>query len=171
MSIAKSHYESKPEKRKTKATVTPTGGYRLLPKNREGYEKVERIIEDITVDVVNGVPRSDCLTKLEKGLYPSQEDTPIKDLQNRGAYYNAAVARIQEDLEKDKEKNLAIIVARFENLYKEALESNDRSSAINALKEMAKMLGVSQPQPTTAIQINNDKENVTINFGLLNNGD
>lgn len=171
MSIAKSHYESQAEKRKTKATLTPTGGYRLLPANVKRYEKTEAILEEMTVDVINGMPKNDCLQKLKLGLYEAQEGKPVKDLQNQQAYYNAVISRLMDDTEKAREENLAIIVSRFENLYAEALKANDRTSAINALKEMAKMLGVSQPQTQTAIQINNEKENVTINFGLLNNGD
>lgn len=164
MSIAKSHYSPDKKKRQPKATLTPEG-YMLVPENKKGYERTERIIEEIVCDIINGTPKSDCIAKLKEGLYDAQEGKQIKDSPNHNAYYNAAIARIQADMQDDREKNLALMIGRMENLYKEAMEANDRYGALNALKEIAKIQGLMN-QPQTNIQINNTDENVTINFGL-----
>jgi pyruvate-formate lyase len=164
MSIAKSHYNPDKKKRQPKATLTPEG-YMLVPENKKGYERTERIIEEIVCDIINGTPKSDCIAKLKEGLYDAQETKKIKDIQNQNAYYNAAVARIQADMQDDREKNLALMIGRMENLYKESMEANDRYGALNALKEIAKIQGLMN-QPQTAIQINNADDKVTINFAL-----
>jgi pyruvate carboxylase len=170
MSISKTHFETDKSKRVPKKTLTPDGGYAWLPKNRKGYEKVERIIEEVACDIINGVPKSDIATKLKQSMYKSQEGKGIKDVQNQNAYYNAAVTRIQADLQESKEKNLAIMIGRMENLYKEAVEMSDRYGALNVLKEIAKIQGLmdnSKPQ----IQINNSDEQLVINFALNANND
>lgn len=168
MSIAKSHYNPDKKKRQPKATLTPEG-YMLVPENKKGYERTERIIEEIVCDIINGTPKSDCIYKLKEGLYEAQKGKQIKDSPNHNAYYNAAIARIQADMEADREKNLALMIGRMENLYKEAMEANDRYGALNALKEIAKIQGLMN-QPQTAIQINNADDKVTINFALNNGG-
>lgn len=161
MPIAKSHFDPDPKKRKAKPSP------QLRSHKKAEYDRVEKVIDEIVVDIVNGLPKSDCMQKMAQGMYPSQFERAMVRRADQYDYYNAAIARLQGDLEKEREKNLAIVIARFELLYKEALEANDRASAINALKEIAKMLGVSQPPtPTTAIQINNNKDGVKINFGF-----
>lgn len=168
MSIAKSHYNPDKKKRQPKATLTPEG-YMLVPENKKGYERTERIIEEIVCDIINGTPKSDCIAKLKEGLYDAQETKKIKDIQNQNAYYNAAIARIEADMQDDREKNLALMISRMENLYKESMEANDRYGALNTLKEIAKIQGLMN-QPQTAIQINNADDKVTINFALNNGG-
>lgn len=168
MSIAKSHANPDKKKRIPKATLTPEG-YMLVPENKRQYEKVEQILDEMVCDIINGMPKSDCIYKLKEGLYEAQKGKAIKDSPNHNAYYNAAIARIQADMQDDREKNLALMISRMENLYKEAMEANDRYGALNALKEIAKIQGLMN-QPQTAIQINNADDKVTINFALNNGG-
>ena len=52
-------------------------------------------------------------------------------------------------------------------VYADCMEAGDRYNALNALDKLMKLTGVANDKPSTAIQINSDKEGgVTVNFGF-----
>ena len=131
------------------------------------YENAERILDLVYVDITNAVSRSDCLQKLMEGLY---ENDPLSKRQAM-YYYDAALKRFEVDTDIEAEKLKKIFYERYESLLAEAIEVGDRTNAKSILDSMAKLF-LGMDKPTTAIQVNNEKDGgVTINFGLTNNND
>lgn len=155
----------------------------LLPTKRQRYKKgstyLERahsalfntaddIIDDVYVDIANGVSRSDITQKLMNGLYSSQKGQQ-KNMSYRQAqeYWNTALERMHynKDIELDKLRD--VFYSRYEALFEEAVKKNDIYNAKAILDSMSKIFGIEQKTPNTAIQINNGGDDkIVINFGL-----
>lgn len=155
----------------------------LLPTKRQRYKKgstyLERahsalfntaddIIDDVYVDIANGVSRSDITQKLINGLYSSQKGQQ-KNMSYRQAqeYWNTALERMHynKDIELDKLRD--VFYSRYEALFEEAVKKNDIYNAKAILDSMSKIFGIEQKTPATAIQINNGGDDkIVINFGL-----
>lgn len=155
----------------------------LLPTKRQRYKKgstyLERahsalfntaddIIDDVYVDIANGVSRSDITQKLINGLYSSQKGQQ-KNMSYRQAqeYWNTALERMHynKDIELDKLRD--VFYSRYEALFEEAVKKNDIYNAKAILDSMSKIFGIEQKSPNTAIQINNGGDDkIVINFGL-----
>lgn len=59
---------------------------------------------------------------------------------------------------------------RYESLLADAVKKGDLYNARGILDSMARIFGVEKKDaPQTAIQINNNKEGITINFGFDDN--
>lgn len=155
----------------------------LLPTKKQRYKKgstyLERahsalfnaaddIIDDVYVDIANGVSRSDITQKLINGLYSSQKGQQ-KNMSYRQAqeYWNTALERMHynKDIELDKLRD--VFYSRYEALFEEAVKKNDIYNAKAILDSMSKIFGIEQKAPNTAIQINNGGDDkIVINFGL-----
>lgn len=155
----------------------------LLPTKKQRYKKgstyLERahsalfnaaddIIDDVYVDIANGVSRSDITQKLINGLYSSQKGQQ-KNMSYRQAqeYWNTALERMHynKDIELDKLRD--VFYSRYEALFEEAVKKNDIYNAKAILDSMSKIFGIEQKTPSTAIQINNGGDDkIVINFGL-----
>lgn len=155
----------------------------LLPTKRQRYKKgstyLERahsalfntaddIIDDVYVDIANGVSRSDITQKLMNGLYSSQKGQQ-KNMTYRTAqeYWNTALERMHynKDIELDKLRD--VFYSRYEALFEEAVKKNDIYNAKAILDSMSKIFGIEQKTPQNAIQINNGGDDkIVIHFGL-----
>ena len=155
----------------------------LLPTKKQRYKKgstyLERahsalfntaddIIDDVYVDIANGVSRSDITQKLINGLYSSQKGQQ-KNMSYRQAqeYWNTALERMHynKDIELDKLRD--VFYSRYEALFEEAVKKNDIYNAKAILDSMSKIFGIEQKTPQNAIQINNGGDDkIVINFGL-----
>lgn len=90
--LAKSHGKADAKQRKAKkAPMCNTG---LAPTLTDKYNDTEETVSLIYVDIANGVSRSDCLQKIQEGMYGNK---PVKARQ-AAYYYNAALDRFAEDL-------------------------------------------------------------------------
>lgn len=161
--LAASH--SSPNKKDRKPSTVVLGNRYVTPSKRaEKYQEVENVLDQVYVDICNGVSRFDCMQKLQKGVYG-------KELTKRNAYeyYNAAFDRLAVNSDIEAEKLRSLLYSRYETLLEECVEKGDMYNARGVLDSMAKIfLGVDKPQ--TAIQINSDKENgITVNFGFSKN--
>lgn len=158
-SLAESH--SSPNKKDRKPSAVVLGKRYISPaKRNEKYEEVENVIDQVYADICNGVSKFDCMQKLQKGVYG-------KELTKRNAYeyYNAAFDRlaVNSDIEAEKLRNL--LYSRYETLLEEAIKKDDIYNARGVLDSMAKIfLGVKENQ--TNIQLNNNSDGITINFGF-----
>lgn len=155
----------------------------LLPTKRQRYKRgstyLERahsalfntaddIIDDVYVDIANGVSRSDITQKLMNGLYSSQKGQQ-KSMTYRTAqeYWNTALERMHynKDIELDKLRD--VFYSRYEALFEEAVKKNDIYNAKAILDSMSKIFGIEQKTPQNAIQINNGGDDkIVIHFGL-----
>ena len=159
--LAESH--SSPNKKDRKPSAVVLGKRYISPaKRNEKYEEVENVIDQVYADICNGVSKFDCMQKLQKGVYG-------KELTKRNAYeyYNAAFDRlaVNSDIEAEKLRNL--LYSRYETLLEECVNKGDMYNARGVLDSMAKIfLGVRENQ--TNIQLNNNTDGITINFGFNN---
>ena len=162
--LAKSHGKTDAKQRKAKkAPLCNTG---LAPTLTEKYNTLDETISLIYVDIANGVSRSDCLQKVQEGLYNNK---PVKARQ-AAYYYNAALDRFAEDRNIESEKLRDMFFGRYESLLADAVKKGDLYNARGILDSMARIFGVERKDaPQTAIQINNNKEGITVNFGFDDN--
>lgn len=159
MPIAKSHGNPDKEKRVAKLSSNGNGGY--LAKTKE-YKSVEEVIDQVYCDIANGRTKTEIIKMLKDGHYGKTMKT-----RNAQDYYNAAVDRFCTEKNEQADKLRAIYFGRFETLYRDAIQKGDIYNANNILQSVCRIFGLEAPKsPETAIQINNDKEGVTINFGF-----
>lgn len=160
MPITKSHSEPNKAKRTPKTSKDSKGALFVRSKS---YQAVEDVIDQVYCDIANGRTKSEIINMLMNGNYG-------KTMKNRNAqdYYNAAVSRFCEEKNEEAEKLRAIYFGRFETLYRDAIERGDLYNANNILQSVCRIFGLEAPKtPSTAIQINSDKENgITVNFGF-----
>lgn len=134
------------------------------PLKQARWMKADHIVDQIYCDMVNGIPNSEIVLKMEKAQYDDQ----TKPIGYRTAldYINAAKDRLQYDYEADMKELRADIYGKILAIYNDAVEEGDRTNALAALDKILKLGGIDKPQ--TAIQINGgDKEGgVTVNFGF-----
>lgn len=157
--LAKSHGEKSKKMRKAKKTPTTKG----MPTLTEDYNKADDLVSLVYVDICNGVSRSDVLQKLQLGEYGNK---PYKPRQS-AYYYNAALDRFAVDTDIEMEKLKDVFYSRYETILAECMKRNDLFNARATLDSMAKIfLGVDKQQNN--IQINNNKDGITIKFGFDN---
>ena len=162
--LAKSH--GAPSKKDRKAKKLPVGASSkgLSPTLTDKYNKADRIIDQIYCDIANGVSRSTIIKKLEVCDYEGQ-DKSLKRQAHR--YYNAALDRFAVDCDIEAEKLRQMLWGRFEAVFEEAIKKNDLYNARGVLDSMARIFGLEQKTPTTAIQINSGGDSgLTVNFGF-----
>lgn len=137
--------------------------YKMASASKKEYDRVENLLDEATVDFINGKSKSDILLKLEAGLYPSQN----KGINHNQAiqYFQAILSRLKID-EPDQDAAKSVFYSMYLNLYNEAMNSGNNMHAKQVLDSMVKLMGLDKPANQTNIQVNSDKENgITINFG------
>ena len=161
--LTKSH--SKARKKDRKASKTPAS--RGMPTLTEKYAKSDETVDAVYADIANGASRSDCLQKIQLGLYGNK---PVKARQS--AYiYNAALDRFAVDCDIEAERLRNVFYTRYESLYYDAVQRGDIYNARGILDSMSKIFGIERKEPNTAIQINNNTDGISINFGFKTNED
>ena len=137
------------------------------PLAKERWLRADDLVDKIYCDLVNGKACSDIILKLKNCQYDGQKK-PIKDRMARD-YYVAAKSRMKYDFEADMKDLRADVYAKLLAIYADAVENDDRSNAIGALDKILKLGGIDKPQ--TAIQVNNNSDGITINFGFSSNNE
>ena len=164
--LSKSH--GNPDKKKRKAKKSPITILGTAPTLTDAYNKADDTVSLVYVDIANGVSRSDCLQKIQEGLYGNK---PVKARQS--AYiYNAALDRFAEDRNIEAEKLRDMFFGRYESLLQDAIKRGDLFNARGILDSMSRIFGVERKDtPQTAIQINNNKEGIKVSFGFNNDAE
>ena len=162
MSLAKSHYEADPAKRKVKASVLDG---KLVKVKKAEYDKLEAIIDEVYADYINGETRTHIIKKLMGALYTSQDGKAYKE-NFANEIFAAAFARIKADTTLNREEAMSLILSRFDSIYNDCNLMGDHHAAIRALENLAKLYGIDNKNPQTEIQINQGSSGLTINFGF-----
>lgn len=159
--LAKSHSSKSKKDRKAKKTPARNG----MPTLTEKYNSADETVTAVYVDIANGMSRSDCLEKIQQGMYGNK---PVKARQS--AYiYNAALDRFAVDCDVEAERLRNVFYGRYESIFQQCIDNNDMYNARATLTDMARIFGIEKKTPDTAIMINSDKEGgVTVNFGFDN---
>lgn len=161
--LAKSHSSKSKKERKAKRTPANNGG---VPTLTDAYNAADALVEQVYIDIANGVTRSECIKKITSGIYDSME----RPLAARTAanYYNAALDRFAVDTDIEAEKLRNLFWGRYETLYADCVKSNDRYNARCTLDSMAKIfLGIDGKNKAT-IDIQNNGGDIKISFGFNN---
>lgn len=125
------------------------------------------LVQQIYCDICNGLTRSECVHKLQNGMYEigRYKDKNLKQAQ---AYrlVQKSVNLMLEESEKERNIMRSELYNRLLSIYQDAVEQNDRSNAIRSLEVMAKLTGMFSSDNQTNIQINSADGDVKINFGF-----
>jgi hypothetical protein len=164
--LSSKHLARTPEDRKPRAAMSNQG--RNQPRKEKEFKRVEGIINQIYVDICNGVSRTDIYDKVINGLYEGIKFYKGRTEMSRetaALYYKYAMERLGTDREKDENALRDMLYSRYETLLQDAIKKGDMYNARGILDSIAKIFLPNRPE--TAIQINSDKEGgVTVNFGF-----
>lgn len=161
--LSSKHLARNPEDRKPRAAMSNQG--RNQPRKEKEFKRVEGIINQIYVDICNGVSRTDIYDKVMHGLYEGLKNPNGMSRESAYVYYKYAMERVGADREKDENALRDMLYSRYETLLQDAIKKGDMYNARGILDSIAKIFLPNRPE--TAIQINSDKEGgVTVNFGF-----
>ena len=132
------------------------------------FNNADDVLDEVYVDICNGVARSDITQKLMKGLYEPQKRGMTYRTANE--YYNCALDRMHYNTDVEHARLKDIFYNRYESLLETAIKKGDVFNAKGVLDSMAKIfLGMDKQQNN--IQINNNKDGITIHFGFTKDDD
>lgn len=132
------------------------------------FNNADDILDEVYVDICNGVSRSDITQKLMKGFYEPQKRGMTYRTANE--YYNCALDRMHYNTDVEHARLKDIFYNRYESLLETAIKKGDVFNAKGVLDSMAKIfLGMDKQQNN--IQINNNKDGITIHFGFTKDED
>lgn len=131
-------------------------------KARIASQTKDILINRIATDIVAGLNRRKVLMKLKENQYDMPFKTSDYTNDSMNHLYADAINELKVECDGKKEELRNILYERYMLVYETSIESNDRTNALNALKEVAKMLGLNEPE-----QINvNEKQTIVIDFGF-----
>lgn len=156
MSISPKHSLTKKKERR----ISSVEG--IARKEVEMFNSADTIVELVYTDICNGVSRRDCQKKLTLGEYGNK---PISTRQAQ-YYYKAALDQLAENTDIEAKRLKDVLWSRYESILETAIKKDDIYNAKGILDSMAKIFGLEQKTPTTAIQINGGDEKIVVNFGL-----
>lgn len=163
--LSSKHLERNPEDRKPRQAISNQGKFQL--RKEKEFKRVEGIINQVYVDICNGLSKSDIYDKVMNGLYEGLKNPNGMSRESAYVYYKYAMERVGTDREKDENALRDMLYSRYETLLQDAIKKGDVYNARGVLDSMAKIFLPNRPD--TAIQINSDKEGgVTVNFGFSN---
>lgn len=131
-------------------------------KARIASQTKDILISRIANDIVAGLNRRKVLMKLKDNQYDMPFKTSDYTNDSMNHLYADAINELKVECDGKKEELRNILYERYMLVYETSIESNDRTNALNALKEVAKMLGLNEPE-----QVNvNEKQTIVIDFGF-----
>ena len=125
--------------------------------------KIYELKKEIYNDILNGAAYTVIINKIREGVYPSAEGTSYKE--NYAKKLIAEARKLMaEDFAEERQELKETLTIRLMDVYTEAREVGDRSAALKALEQMAKLTGVLEP---TKIE-GKFNSKVVIDFGFDN---
>ena len=100
----------------------------------------QMLTAEIVADIVNGTSKYDVFEKLRLGVYEFQ-DHPYGQT-SCYLWWNKALERLKFSNEQDVSEKRAILWNRYEEVYKESIESGNIMNARATLDSMAKTFGL-----------------------------
>lgn len=136
-------------------------------KARIASQTKDILINRIATDIVAGLNRRRVIMKLKDNQYDMPFKTSDYTKDSMDHLYTDALNELKVECDGKKEELRNILYERYMLVYETSIESNDRTNALNALKEVAKMLGLNEPE-----QVNvNEKQTIIIDFGFKRDDD
>lgn len=138
------------------------------------FNNVDDVLDDVYVDICNGVARSDITQKLMNGQYESQKGQQKKmTYRTANEYWNTALDRMHYNTDIEHAELKDIFYNRYEALLEAAIKKNDIFNAKGVLDSMAKifLVGDMKNSQNTQIEVNTKDSKVTISFGFKKDED
>lgn len=137
-------------------------GARLSQKQLDEYDRVQRLIEEIQVDLVNGVLRSEIFNKFRERQYENlgKKDIGERQIQN---YIKAAWEVLKEDRVEKVQELRDLLFSQYMSQYNEATQMGNVIAAKACLDSIAKTF-----LPDEKTLNLNAKGEIIIDFNLTN---
>ena len=103
------------------------------------YELLCKIADDIIV----GYTWKDIKKKIETDQY-NPFKTSNKTRERQWQYYKEATALLKVEFEEEKKELRNVLYERYLSLYKTCVSRNEMNTALNSLKEIAKLMGLNE---------------------------
>ena len=152
-SLVKTHIEQSAPKR----------GKRLSQKQLDEYDRVQRLIEEIQVDLVNGVMRSEIFNKFRERMYNnlSKKDIGERQIQN---YIKAAWEVLKEDRVERVQELRDLLFSQYMSQYNEATQMVNTMVAKSVLDSIAKIFLPDEKNINLNAKVDGE---ITIDFNLI----
>lgn len=153
MSIVDSHLYLEPPKR----------GKRVTQRQLDEYDRVQRLIEEIQCDLVNGVLRSEIFRKFKARRYENlaKKDIGERQIQN---YIKAAWELMREDRIEKIQELRDLLFSQYMAQYNEATRTGNVIAAKSCLDSIAKTFLPDEKILNLNAKVEGD---ITIDFNLM----
>lgn len=138
----------------------PRRGKRVSQSNLDEYDRVSRLIEEVTCDLVNGVMRSEIFSKFHNRQYENLGKKDIGDRQIQN-YIKAAWEIMREDRVEKVQELRDLLFSQYMSQYNEATMSGNVLAAKACLDSIAKIF--LPDEKTLSIKGKSDGD-ITLNF-------
>lgn len=165
--LSEKHHLPNREDRVVKPYFLPAYGKSMTAPGEE-FERVERLLDEMVVDYINGKTRSDIFQKAKEGMYENQKKPMSKTTFNN--YWLAVVSRLKYDRPDDIEHLKDFFYNALLNIYNEAIDANNLKDARDTISTMIKLTGVADAQQKVSIE-KKDNGDINITFGFSSNNE
>lgn len=138
-------------------------GKRLSQKQLDEYDRVQRLIEEIEVDLVNGALRSDIFNKFRERKYENLSEKNIGERQIQN-YIRAAWEILRENRVEKVNELRDLLFNQYMNQYAEATAMGNPIAAKSVLDSIAKIFLPDEKNINLQAKVEGD---ITIDFQLI----
>lgn len=141
----------------------PKQGKVVSQKKLDEYDRVERLINEIQCDLVNGVLRSDIFRKFKEGLYENLGEKKIGERQIQN-YITAAWHKMKEDRVEKVQELRDMLFSQYMAQYAEATQMGNVIAAKSCLDSIARIF---LPDEKTVNLNANVQGDISVNFNFI----
>lgn len=138
-------------------------GKKLSQRQLDEYDRVQRLIEEIQVDLVNGVLRSEIFNKFRERQYENLSDKNIGERQIQN-YIKAAWELLKEDRVEKVQELRDLLFSQYMSQYNEATQMGNVIAAKSCLDSIAKIFLPDEKTVNLNAKVEGD---ITIDFNLI----
>lgn len=142
---------------------SPRRGTRVSQRQLDEYDRVQRLIEEIQCDLVNGVLRSTIFRKFKEREYENLSDKNIGERQIQN-YIKAAWEMMKEDRVEKVQELRDLLFSQYMAQYNEATEMGNVIAAKSCLDSIAKIFLPDEKTLNLNAKVEGD---ITIDFNLI----
>lgn len=141
----------------------PKRGARVSQRQLDEYDRVQRLIEEIQCDLVNGVLRSEIFNKFRDRQYENlgKKDIGERQIQN---YIKAAWTLLKEDRVEKVQELRDLLFSQYMAQYNEATQMGNTLAAKSCLDSIAKIFLPDEKTLNLNAKVEGD---ITIDFNLI----
>lgn len=138
-------------------------GKRLTQKQLDEYDRCQRLIEEIQVDLVNGVLRSEIFNKFRERQYENLSEKNIGERQIQN-YIKAAWELLREDRVERVQELKDLLFSQYMAQYNEATQMGNVLAAKSCLDSIAKTFLPDEKNINLNAKVDGE---LTIDFNLV----